>query len=123
MMDFSTWMANGASGAKRPQPAKILKACRFIEENYTEKVSLREVAKMLEMSPSYLSERFREVTHVPFVEYVARMRYEKARQLLGQGEKRISEIAFAAGFQSLSQFNRVFRKFAGKSPSDYRAHR
>ena len=53
--------------------------------------------------------------------YVARARYEKAAELLGNGDLRVSEIAFAAGFQSLSQFNRVFKKFSGKSPSQYRA--
>ena len=56
-----------------------------------------------------------------FVEYVARTRFERACKLLRDGDLRISEIAFAAGFQSLSQFNRVFKKFSRKSPTQFRA--
>ena len=79
------------------------------------------VAKSVHISPNYLSERFKEVTGVNFVDYIARHRIEKARELLQNLNLRISEIAFAVGFQSLSQFNRVFRKLAGKSPTAYRA--
>ena len=56
-----------------------------------------------------------------FVVYVARTRFEKACTFLEDRDLRISEIAFAAGFQSLSQFNRVFKKFSGKSPTQFRA--
>jgi len=49
------------------------------------------------------------------------MRFQKATALLRQGDLRVSEIAFATGFQSLSQFNRVFKKSSGKSPTVYRA--
>jgi AraC-like DNA-binding protein len=55
------------------------------------------------------------------VSYVARTRFEKAAALLREGDLRVSEIAFATGFQSLSQFNRVFKKSSGKSPTEYRA--
>ena len=56
-----------------------------------------------------------------FVDYVARIRFKKACRLLHNGGLRISDIAFAAGFQSLSQFNRVFKKLCGKSPTQFRA--
>jgi AraC-like DNA-binding protein len=56
-----------------------------------------------------------------FVEYVARTRFEKTCRLLRDGDLRISDIAFAAGFQSLSQFNRVFKRFSRESPTQYRA--
>ena len=72
----------------------------------------RRVAKAVNIHPNYLSERFKQVTGMNFVEYVARTRFEKACNLLHDGGLRISEIAFAAGFQSLSQFNRVFKKFS-----------
>jgi AraC-like DNA-binding protein len=78
------------------------------------------VAKAADTSANYLSEKFKEAVGINFVRYVARARYEKAAALLGNGDLRVSEIAFAAGFQSLSQFNRVFKKFSGKSPSEYR---
>ncbi len=71
--------------------------------------------------PTHLSEKFKQVTGVKFVDYVARTRFEKARKLLEDVDLRVSEIAFAVGFQSLSQFNRVFKKLSGKSPTEYRA--
>ena len=55
-----------------------------------------------------------------FTEYLARIRVEMVKKLLLNPHTRISEAAFEVGFQSLSQFNRVFRRFAGESPSDYR---
>ena len=105
----------------RAEPVEIWKARQFIHEHSDEELSLMTVAKSVHISPNYLSERFKEVTGVNFVDYIARHRIEKARELLQNLNLRISEIAFAVGFQSLSQFNRVFRKLAGKSPTAYRA--
>jgi AraC-like DNA-binding protein len=68
-----------------------------------------------------LSEKFKHVTGINFVDYVARTRFDKARELLADGDLRVSEIAFEVGFQSLSQFNRVFKKLSGKSPTEFRA--
>jgi AraC-like DNA-binding protein len=72
------------------------------------------------MSASYFSEKFKQATGMNFVEYVARARIEKTRNLLQNPNLRISEIAFEVGFQSLSQFNRAFKKVVGQSPSEYR---
>jgi AraC-like DNA-binding protein len=51
---------------------------------------------------------------------VPRVRLEKACDMLEDADRRISEVAFAVGFQSLSQFNRVFKKLSGRSPTQYR---
>jgi len=104
----------------RAEPVEIWKARNFIDEHSEEEVSLRKVAKLVNISPNHLSDKFKEVTGVNFVDYIARTRTEKARELLNNSSLRISEIAFAVGFQSLSQFNRVFKKLTGKSPSAYR---
>jgi AraC-like DNA-binding protein len=105
----------------RAEPVEIWKARKFIEEHSAEELSLSKLAKAVNISSNHLSEKFKQVTGVNFVEYVARARFEKARHLLLDSNRRISEIAFAVGFQSLSQFNRVFKKLSGKSPTDYRA--
>ena len=63
---------------------------------------------------------FKETTGLKFIGFVARTRIEKARNLLQNPNLRISEVAFEIGFQSLSQFNRTFKKITGRSPSDYR---
>jgi len=105
----------------RAEPVQIWKTRKFIEEHSGEELSLPRVAKAVNIHPNYLSERFKQVTGMNFVDYVARTRFEKACKLLRHGSLRISDVAFAAGFQSLSQFNRVFKRFSGKSPTQYRA--
>jgi AraC-like DNA-binding protein len=104
----------------RAEPVEIWKARKFIGEHSNEELSLKRVARAVNISGNYLSEKFKEVTGVNFVEYVARVRFEKACDLLENADRRISEIAFAVGFQSLSQFNRIFKKLSGKSPTAYR---
>ena len=104
----------------RAEPVEIWKARKFIEEHSGEELSLRRVAKAVNISPNHLSEKFKQVTGINFVEYVARTRFENACDLLRNPNLRISEIAFATGFQSLSQFNRVFKRISRKSPSQYR---
>ena len=103
------------------EPVEIWKARKFIDQHSDEELSLIKLAKAVNTSPNYLSEKFKKVTGVNFVDYVARIRTEKARDLLEDVDLRISEIAFAVGFQSLSQFNRVFKKLLGKSPTEFRA--
>lgn len=109
---------NGSTGA---ESVRIWKARNFIEARSGEELSLEKVAKAANTSANYFSEKFKEATGTNFVRYVARARYEKAAALLRDADLRVSEIAFAAGFQSLSQFNRVFKKFSRKSPTQYRA--
>ena len=108
---------------QRAEPRDVWNARKFIEERSTEQLSLEKVAKAVEINPTHLSEKFKQVTGTKFVDYIARMRFEKARKLLEDVDLRISEIAFAVGFQSLSQFNRVFKKLSGTSPTEYRALR
>ena len=106
---------------QRAEPQDIWKARKFIEEHSNEHLSLGKVADVAGINPTHLSEKFKQVTGVKFVDYIARTRFESARKLLEDVDLRVSEIAFAVGFQSLSQVNRVFRELAGKSPTAYRA--
>jgi AraC-like DNA-binding protein len=105
----------------RAEPVEIWKARRFVEEHSGEELSLSKVAKAANISSNHLSEKFKQVTGVNFVDYIARIRFEKACELLLNSNLRISEIAFTVGFQSLSQFNRVFKRSSGKSPTELRA--
>jgi AraC-like DNA-binding protein len=106
---------------ERAEPVEIWKARNFIHEQADDRLSLKQVAQAVNISPNYLSEKFKRVTGENFVAYVNRRRVEKARDLLLKRELRISEIAFAIGFQSLSQFNRVFKKLTQQSPTKFRA--
>jgi len=105
----------------RAEPVEIWKARRFIDEHSAEELSLRRIAEMVNINANYLSEKFKQVTGVNFVEYIARTRFKNACDLLRNPNLRISEAAFAAGFQSLSQFNRVFKRLSGESPTQFRA--
>ena len=104
----------------RAEPVEIWKARKFIEQHSAEELSLTKVARVVNISANYLSEKFKQVTGVNFVDYIARARFENATHLLEDVDVRISEIAFAVGFQSLSQFNRVFKTLSGKSPTEFR---
>jgi AraC-like DNA-binding protein len=106
---------------ERAEPVEVWKARKFIHEHSDDELSLTKVAKFSNISGNHLSEKFKEVTGINFVDYIARIRVGKARDLLQNPNPRISEIAFAVGFQSLSQFNRVFKKLTRKSPTQFRA--
>lgn len=98
----------------------IARARIFISDRHAEDLSLDEVAKAVNMSAFYFCKMFKKATGMTFTDYLARVRVEKVKNLLLNPHKRISEAAFEAGFQSLSQFNRVFRKVAGEAPTAYR---
>jgi AraC-like DNA-binding protein len=99
----------------------ITRAKDYICEHQSEKLSLGQVAKAVNMSAFYFCKMFKKVTGVNFTDYLSRVRIEKAKNLLLNPNLRVSEIAFEVGFQSLTHFNRVFKKLLGQSPTDYRA--
>lgn len=102
------------------EPPSIVRAKQFIQENQAEDLSLGMVAKAVNMSTFYFCKMFKRATGLNFTDYVSRVRIEKARNLLLNRNLRISEIAYEIGFQSLTHFNRVFKKITGQSPTEYR---
>jgi AraC-like DNA-binding protein len=102
------------------EPLAVTKARAFISEHLGEELSLEQVARAAGMSPFYFCKVFKAGTGVTFTDYVARARVEQTKQLLLNPNTRVSEAAYEAGFQSLSQFNRVFRRIEGQAPSTYR---
>ena len=102
------------------EPIAVTKARAFIAEHLGEELSLEQVARAAGMSPFYFCKVFKAGTGVTFTDYVARARVEHTKQLLLNPNTRVSEAAYEAGFQSLSQFNRVFRRIEGQAPSTYR---
>lgn len=102
------------------EPPAVRRARSFIAEHLGEPLALRQVAQAAHMSAFYFCKIFRGATGLTFTDYIARARIEKTKQLLLNPHRRVSEAAYEAGFQSLSQFNRVFRRIMGESPSIYR---
>lgn len=103
------------------EPRAVTVARRFIAEHQGDKLRLADVARAVNMSACYFCKVFRHATGVTFMEFVSRSRVEAVKQGLLNPHTRISEAAFAAGFQSLSQFNRVFQRITGETPSRYRS--
>jgi len=102
------------------EPPVIARAKQFINEHRTEDLSLGQVAKAVNMSTFYFCKMFKKITGINFTDYLSRVRIEKAKNLLLNPNLRISEIAYEVGFQSLTHFNRVFKKIIGQSPTHYR---
>ncbi|MEN9575062.1 MAG: hypothetical protein RL514_2917 [Verrucomicrobiota bacterium] len=104
------------------EPPMITRAKQFIEEHRTEDLSLGMLAKAVNTSTFYFCKMFKKGTGINFTDYLSRVRIEKAKNLLLNPNLRISEIAYEVGFQSLTHFNRIFKKLVGQSPTEYRTH-
>lgn len=102
------------------EPPVISKAKQFIQEHQTEDLSLGDVARAVNTSTFYFCKMFKKYTGLNFTNYLSRLRIEKAKNLLLNPNLRVSEIAYEVGFQSLTHFNRVFKKIIGQSPTEYR---
>jgi len=103
------------------EPTIVSKARSYIEEHKSEKISLAAVAAAAGASLFHFCKVFHKSTGLTFTDYLARVRAEAARAQLLNPNQRISEVAYDAGFQSLTQFNRTFRRIYGQSPSEFRA--
>lgn len=102
------------------EPPVIARAKSYIIEHQSEDLSLGQVARAVNASSFYFCKLFKKSTGINFIDYVSRLRIGKAKNLLLNPNCLISEIAFEVGFQSLTHFNRVFKKITGLSPSRYR---
>jgi AraC-like DNA-binding protein/ligand-binding sensor protein len=102
------------------EPQMIHRARSFIREHHADDLGLGDVARAVNCSTFYFCKMFRKITGLHFTEYLARVRIEKAKNLLLNPNLRVSEIAYEVGFQSLTHFNRVFRRLVSQSPTEYR---
>lgn len=104
------------------EPPVIAKAKEYIIVHQAEDISLGQVAKAVNTSTFYFCKIFKKYTGLNFTDYVSRVRIEKAKNLLLNPNLRVSEIAYEVGFQSLTHFNRVFKRVVGQSPTHFRDH-
>jgi AraC-like DNA-binding protein len=104
------------------EPPIITRAKQFIKEHQREDLSLGQVAKAVNTGSFYFCKMFKRIIGINFTDYLSRLRIEQARNLLLNPNLRISEIAYEVGFQSLTHFNRVFKRITGQSPTQYRSH-
>lgn len=102
------------------EPASVSRAKQFIAQNQDGALCLASVAKAVNTSTFYFCKLFKRTTGLTFTDYLARVRIEKAKTLLLDPNPRVSEVAYDVGFQSLTHFNRVFKKIVGQSPTSFR---
>jgi len=110
-----------ASVIRDTKSRRIARVCSFIEENYQEEVNLALVAGQIGMSESAFSHFFKKRTNRSFISYLNDVRIGHATKMLFETTHSISEIAYLTGFHNISNFNRIFRKIKGQTPSEYRA--
>jgi len=106
---------------KPGEPALVGSAKRYIQDRFQEKISLDEAARAVNASTRHFCKIFKEATGLTFTDYLARIRVEKAKNLLQNPYLRVSEIAFETGFDSISQFNRSFKRITGVAPTQFRS--
>lgn len=98
----------------------VSRAISFLEEHYSEKISLREVAQALYISPNYLSDLFRRHTGRTLSDYLLHLRMERARAYLADVHYRVSDIARLVGFSDSRYFSSTFKRMYGMRPLDFR---
>lgn len=106
--------------SKTNEPDIIRKAKELIADRIDERISLGDISNEVHVSVFYFCKLFKQSTGMTFTEYVNRQRIELAKGELKNTEKPVTEISYSVGFQSLSQFNRCFLKYAGEAPREYR---
>ncbi len=99
---------------------KINNACNYISEHCERDLPQEEVADFIGFSRFHFARLFKEYTSITFVQFLTKQRLQRAIELLGNRNLSITNIAYQAGFQSISNFNRVFKEVKGCSPKDYR---
>lgn len=102
------------------EPDGIRKSREFIIKNLDEKITLDQVASVANMSASHFCRVFKKATDMNFSEYVARVRVEKAKEMLLESNYTMTHVAYDCGFNSVTDFNRTFKKITGETPSGFR---
>jgi two-component system response regulator YesN len=108
----------GATGTR----GRVERVRSLIERNYDKKVTLRDAAATVCMSPKYLSRVFKEITNKGFIEYRLEIMVEKGKELLGGTERTVAQIAYELGYQNTESFIRQFKKYTSLTPNQYRQH-
>ncbi len=102
------------------EPPLIARAKKYLREHLTETVRLEDLGTHLHVSTFYFCKQFRKHTGLRFTDYLSRLRIDRAKQMLQNPNRRVSEVAFEVGFMSLPHFNRSFKRITGTTPTLWR---
>ena len=99
---------------------KITAICNYINEHYSEDLTLETAAEKVGFSKYHFTRLFKQVTNVSFYKYLSQKRIAHAKELLISGNYSIMEVAYLSGFSSHGSFTRMFRQVTGVSPNEFR---
>src|SRR5690606_7693712 len=102
------------------EPDGIKKSRDYIQKHLDEKITLDQAASVANMSASHFCRVFKKATDMNFSEYVARIRVERAKEMLVESNYTMAHIAYDCGFNSVTDFNRTFKKITGLTPTEFR---
>ena len=114
-------MANGSTAAPLTQQQTLHPALVYLHLHYREPITLQAAAEQVALSPNYFSQCFRSATGVTFQRYLQSLRLRFAKSLLSVSALPVTDICYASGFQTLSHFERAFRREFGRSPTAWRS--
>lgn len=98
----------------------VLKAIEIIHNNYSQDISLKTISARFNVSPAYMGQLFKTQTNKYFNDYLAAVRLQNARKMIGESDQKVSDIARKTGFASQTYFNRLFKRVYGTSPGEFR---
>ena len=108
-----------ALAMKNTHLARVDKALKLMHVNYRASMDIGVLAGIVNMSPSAFHRVFKEVTSSSPIQYLKKVRLDKARSLLVESGARVNEAATAVGYESVSQFSREFKRYYGISPTNF----
>lgn len=98
---------------------KVENIIKYMNENINNKLTLTELSEIVQLSPTYLSRIFKETTGYSLIEYFNKMKIDKSKEMIIEGDKKIKEISRLLGFNDEFYFSRIFKKYEGVSPSEF----
>jgi transcriptional regulator GlxA family with amidase domain len=107
-------------GQKDHEDGEIRRAQEFIEQNYTERISVDDLAREFAIGRRSLERRFKRATNNSIAEYIQRVKIEAAKRVFESSRKNITEVMFDVGYSDTKAFRTVFKKITGLTPIEYR---
>ena len=109
------------NGHKKHNDPEILRAQKFLEENYQDKISIEKLSSDLSLGRRNFDRRFIKATGFTPLDYLQRVRTEAAKKMFETSRKTVSEIMFEVGYNDAKAFREVFSRVTGLSPLDYKS--
>jgi AraC-like DNA-binding protein len=106
---------------KSPKLKELIQiAVNYIHNHFERDISLGDIAKYVFLSPSYFTRAFKEEMQISPINYLLKLRIERAKELLADTDSKISDIALSVGFSNQQRFNDIFKKYTRQTPLQYR---